>query len=40
LSGSFEAPDPGTVRARFSALRFMRPPYGKFSDRLLAFLTR
>ncbi len=31
---------PVFYQARFSSLKFMMPPYGKFADRLLAFLTR
>ena len=31
---------PVFYQARFSALKFIGPPYGKFADRLLAFLTR
>ena len=31
---------PVFYQARFSTLRFMMPPYGKFASRLLAFLTR
>jgi coniferyl-aldehyde dehydrogenase len=27
-------------QARFSALRFLAPPYGKFAERMLAFMTR
>ncbi|MDP1901384.1 MAG: coniferyl aldehyde dehydrogenase [Rubrivivax sp.] len=31
---------PVFYQARFSTLRFLMPPYGKFADRVLAFLTR
>jgi coniferyl-aldehyde dehydrogenase len=31
---------PVFYQARFSALKYMMPPYGKFADRVLAFLTR
>ena len=31
---------PVFYQARFSSLKFMWPPYGKFADRMLAFLTR
>ena len=31
---------PVFYQARFSALKFMAPPYGKFADRVLAFLTK
>jgi coniferyl-aldehyde dehydrogenase len=27
-------------QARFSPLKYMAPPYGKFADRLLAFLIK
>jgi coniferyl-aldehyde dehydrogenase len=27
-------------QARYSTLRFLMPPYGKFADRVLAYLTR
>jgi coniferyl-aldehyde dehydrogenase len=30
---------PVFYQARWSSLKFLRPPYGKFADRLLAFLT-
>ena len=31
---------PVFYQARFSTLKFLMPPYGKFADRVLAFLTR
>ncbi len=31
---------PVFYQARFSSLKYLMPPYGKFADRLLAFLTR
>jgi coniferyl-aldehyde dehydrogenase len=31
---------PVFYQARFSALRFLVPPYGKFAERVLAFMTR
>ena len=31
---------PVFYQARFSALKFMAPPYGKFADRLLGFLSK
>jgi coniferyl-aldehyde dehydrogenase len=31
---------PVFYQARFSMLKFLMPPYGKFADRVLAFLTR
>jgi coniferyl-aldehyde dehydrogenase len=31
---------PVFYQARFSSLKFLWPPYGKFADRVLAFLTR
>lgn len=31
---------PVFYQARFSSLKFMMPPYGKFADRMLAFLTK
>ena len=31
---------PVFYQARFSTLKFMMPPYGKFAERVLAFLTR
>jgi coniferyl-aldehyde dehydrogenase len=31
---------PVFYQARFSSLKFLMPPYGKFADRVLAFLTR
>ncbi len=31
---------PVFYQARFSSLKFLMPPYGKFADRMLAFLTR
>ncbi|HWP13878.1 MAG TPA: coniferyl aldehyde dehydrogenase [Ramlibacter sp.] len=31
---------PVFYQARFSTLKFLAPPYGKFADRVLAFLTR
>ena len=31
---------PVFYQARFSALSFLRPPYGKFADWVLVFLTR
>jgi len=31
---------PVFYQARFSALAFMAPPYGKFADRLLGFLSK
>ena len=31
---------PVFYQARWSSLKFMRPPYGRFADRMLAFLTR
>jgi coniferyl-aldehyde dehydrogenase len=37
---TFSKMRPVFYQARFSALKFMAPPYGKFADRLLAFLTK
>jgi coniferyl-aldehyde dehydrogenase len=37
---TFSKMRPVFYQARFSALRFMAPPYGKFADRLLAFLIK
>ena len=37
---TFSKMRPVFYQARFSSLRFMRPPYGKFADRVLGFLTR
>jgi coniferyl-aldehyde dehydrogenase len=37
---TFSKMRPVFYQARFSSLRFMRPPYGKFADWVLAFLTR
>lgn len=31
---------PVFYQARFSAMKFMAPPYGKFADRMLSFLTK
>ena len=31
---------PVFYQARWSALKFMYPPYGKFASKYLAFLTR
>jgi coniferyl-aldehyde dehydrogenase len=31
---------PVFYQARFSPLKFLMPPYGKFADRVLAFLTK
>jgi coniferyl-aldehyde dehydrogenase len=31
---------PVFYQARFSSLKFLMPPYGKFADRVLAFLTK
>ncbi|AXV67474.1 coniferyl aldehyde dehydrogenase (plasmid) [Pseudoalteromonas lipolytica] len=31
---------PVFYQARFTSIKFLAPPYGKFADRLLAFLTR
>ncbi len=31
---------PVFYQARFSSLKFMMPPYGKFADRMLGFLTK
>ena len=31
---------PVFYQARFSTLKFLMPPYGKFADRVLAFLTK
>jgi coniferyl-aldehyde dehydrogenase len=31
---------PVFYQARFSALKFMAPPYGKFADRMLAFMAK
>jgi coniferyl-aldehyde dehydrogenase len=37
---TFSKMRPVFYQARFSALKFMAPPYGKFADRLLAFLIK
>jgi len=37
---TFSKMRPVFYQARFSSVRFLRPPYGKFADRVLAFLTR
>ena len=37
---TFSKMRPVFYQARFSALKFMAPPYGKFADRLLAFLVK
>jgi coniferyl-aldehyde dehydrogenase len=37
---TFSKMRPVFYQARFSALKFMAPPYGKFADRMLTFLTR
>ena len=37
---TFSKMRPVFYQARFSTLRFMMPPYGKFVERVLAFLTR
>jgi coniferyl-aldehyde dehydrogenase len=31
---------PVFYQARFSAMKFLAPPYGKFAEWMLAFLTR
>ena len=31
---------PVFYQARFSSLKFLWPPYGKFADRMLAFLSK
>ena len=37
---TFSKMRPVFYQARFSSLRFMWPPYGKFADRVLGFLIR
>jgi len=37
---TFSKMRPVFYQARFSALKFMAPPYGRFADRLLAFLIK
>ena len=37
---TFSKMRPVFYQARFSSLRFLWPPYGKFAERVLAFLTR
>jgi coniferyl-aldehyde dehydrogenase len=37
---TFSKMRPVFYQARFSALKYMAPPYGKFADRLLAFLIK
>jgi len=37
---TFSKMRPLFYQARFSALKFLAPPYGKFANRTLTFLTR
>jgi coniferyl-aldehyde dehydrogenase len=37
---TFSKMRPVFYQARFSSLKFLMPPYGKFADRVLAFLTK
>ena len=37
---TFSKMRPVFYQARFSSLKFLRPPYGRFADRVLAFLTK